>query len=284
MAFKLLFLTTFCERLDLMGTVVLVIFLFILPCAWLFWTSMNLKSSKAGKTEKFRWKISLAALIAVVLVSAVLNYYFSNAYQLSFFQNGYESIAALILCAVFLVIVGIITVIVNIIFKDAPKSFHNPKVAWGVTVVFSATILFFTIWVYPLAEKASYIHKVEKALAMAQQQQADEEITVLFMSSEKECMRTTSSNCHNQQYQNSFFIKNNLDQQKEVQVQIRALDSEQKELKVIESDVMTMEAGELKLVETEETYGKESIWKRSSFETEYRVSAYESLYRYREAE
>lgn len=262
-----------------MGIVSLVIFLFFLPCAWLFWTSMDLKS---GKTGKSRWRKSLAALIAVVLISVVLNFYFSDAYQLSFFQNGFESTIALIICAAVLLVIAIVNVIVSILFKGAPKSFHNPKAVWLVAAVFCTTILFFTMWVYPLAEKASYIHKVDKALEMSEQRQADEEITVLFMSSEKECFRTTSSNCNNQTYKNSFFLKNNLDTQKEVQVQIRALDSGQKELKVIESDVMTLEAGELKLVETEESSDMESIWSRSSFETDYRVHSYESLYRYRD--
>ena len=64
-------------------------------------------------------------------------------------------------------------------------------------------------------------------------------------------------------------------------MRIRALDSEQKELKVIESDIMTLEAGELKLVETEESSEKASIWSRSSFETDYQIHSYESLYRYR---
>lgn len=263
-----------------MGIVSLVIFLFFLPFAWLFWTGMN---SKAGKTKRANWKIALVALIAVLFISVVLNYYYSNAYQLSFFQNGLESTIALIICGAFLLIVGIVNFIVSILFKGAPKSFHNPKTALAVTGVLCAVILFFTMWVYPLGEKASYIHKVQTALAMAEQQQADEEITVLFLSSEKECMRTSSSNCNNETYKNSFFLKSNLDEQKEVQVRIRALDSEQQELKVIESDVMTLEAGELKLVETEETSDDESLWSRSSFETDSRVRSYESLYRFRDA-
>ena len=262
-----------------MGTIALVIFLFFIPYAWFLWSSM---STKSGKIEKPRWKKSLAVLIAVVLISVILNYYFSNAYQLAFFQNGFESIVAIIVSAAFLLVIAIINVIVSRVFKGAPKSFHNPKAVWVFTAVLCATILFFTMWVYPLAEKTSYIHKVENALAMSEQQEGDEEITVLFMSSEKNCFRTSTSNCHSQTYTNSFFLKNNLDTQKEVQVRIRALDSEQKELKAIESDVMTLEAGELKLIETEESSDQASIWSRSSFETDYQVQSYESLYRYRD--
>lgn len=264
-----------------MGIVSLVIFLFFLPCAWFFWTSMSLKS---GEMKKSHWKKSLATLIAVILLSVVLNYYLSNTYQLSFFQNGFESIGALIVCAAFLLVIALTNLIVSRIFKGAPKSIHNPKVVWVFTAVFCTTILFFTMWVYPLAEKTSYVHKVENALAMSVQQQGDEEITVLFMSSEKNCFRTTTSNCTNQTYKNSFFLKNNLESQKQIQVRIRTLDSEQKELKVVESDIMTLEAGELKLVETEESSEQASIWSRSSFETDHRVQSYESLYRYRETD
>src|SRR5690606_25052546 len=110
--------------------------------------------------------------------------------------NGFESIAALILAAVFFVFIAIVNVVVSIVFKGAPKSFHNPKVGWVVAVVLSATILFFTAWVYPLAQKASYIQKVESAVAAAEQRQDDEEITVVFMSSEKNCFRTSTSNCN----------------------------------------------------------------------------------------
>src|SRR5690606_13939267 len=143
-----------------MGTVSLVIFLFILPCAWFFWTSMDLKNGKKNKTH---WKISLAALFAVVLISAGLNYYFSNAYQLSVFQNGSESIVALILCAAFLLVIVVVNLIANRLFKGAPKSFHNPEVVWRLAAVFCAIILFFTMWVYPLGEKTSYINKIENA-------------------------------------------------------------------------------------------------------------------------
>lgn len=237
---------------------------------------------KSGKRNKTHWKISLIALIAVVLISVGLNYYFSDAYQLSFFQNGFESKVALIVCAAFLLVIVVVNLITNRLFKGAPKSFHNPKVVWRLAAVFCAIILFFTMWVYPLGEKTSYINKIENALALAEHQQGDEEITVLFMSSERECLRTNTSNCHSQPYQNTFFLKNNLDIQKEVQVRIRALDSEQTELKVIESDIMTLEAGELKLVETEESFDEASIWSRSSFETDRRVQSYESLYRYRD--
>lgn len=258
----------------------LVIFLFFIPYAWLVWTSINVKIGKIGKPH---WGISLAVFMALVLGSFIVNYYISNAYQLSFFQNGFETTVALIISAALLLMVLLINVIASRLFKGAPKSVHNPKLVWVLAGVLCTTILFFTVWVYPLGDKLSYIQTVEDALAAAEQQQDNEEITVVFMGSDKKCFRLSTSNCTYVPYKNAFFLKNNLDVQKQVQVRIRAMDSKQEELKVIESDIMTLEAGELKLVETEETSDQESIWSRYSFETEYRTSSYESMYRYVDA-
>lgn len=263
-----------------MGTTAFVIFIFMIPYLWFFWSVLDLKNGKPGKG---RWKIAVAVLLGLVLVSLIVNYYLSGRYGLSFFQNGFESIVALVIAGVLLLMMIIVNVIVSILFKNAPKSVHNPKAVWVVAVGLCSTMLFFTMWVYPFAEKVSYVNKIGTALA-ASEQQADEEITIVFLSSERKCFRTSSSNCHSTPYSNSFFVKNNLDAQKEVQVQIRALDSKQEELKMIESDIMTLEPGELKLVETEETSDSSSIWSRSSFETDVRTHSYVSIYRYREAE
>ncbi|WP_195914055.1 hypothetical protein [Planomicrobium sp. YIM 101495] len=224
----------------------------------------------------------LVVLAALVFVTFLVNGYLSNTYELAFFQNGFESIVALIVAGAFLLILSIINVTVGVLFKNAPTSLHNPKAVWMFTAVFCTSILFFTVWVYPFAEKASYINQLEKALTVAEAQQDDEEITVVFLRSEKNCFRTSTSNCHAVPYKNSFFVKNNLTVPKEVQVRIRAMDAEGSELEEVESVIMTLEPGELRLVETDETSERTSIWSRSSFETERRVSSYESIYQYRD--
>ena len=219
-----------------------------------------------------------------MICSFFLNQFISDTDQLSYFQNGFETTVAIIVTAAFLLVVTLVNVIVSRTFKGAPTSVHNPRVVWIFAAVASATLLFFTIWVYPLADKFSYVFAVEDALAAAEERPDAEEITVVFMSSDKNCFRLSTSHCNGITYKNAFFLKNNLDIQKEVQVQIRALDAKQNELKVIESDIMTLEAGELKLVETEETSDESSIWSRFSFETDARTHSYESMYRYRDAE
>ncbi|MTD31933.1 hypothetical protein GIW82_12935 [Planomicrobium sp. YIM 101495] len=255
-----------------MGTVALVLLIFFIPYAWFLWSVI----------KKPRWKMPLVVLAALVFVTFLVNGYLSNTYELAFFQNGFESIVALIVAGAFLLILSIINVTVGVLFKNAPTSLHNPKAVWMFTAVFCTSILFFTVWVYPFAEKASYINQLEKALTVAEAQQDDEEITVVFLRSEKNCFRTSTSNCHAVPYKNSFFVKNNLTVPKEVQVRIRAMDAEGSELEEVESVIMTLEPGELRLVETDETSERTSIWSRSSFETERRVSSYESIYQYRD--
>ncbi|WP_033541746.1 hypothetical protein [Planococcus sp. CAU13] len=262
-----------------MGTTALIIFIFLVPYFWFFWTFLDAISGKAGKP---RWKIALAAFLALVLGSFIVNYYLSDKYGLSFFQNGFESIVALIIAGAILLVVVIVNIVVSIMFKNAPKSVHNPKAVWVVAAGLCTTILFFTMWVYPFAEKTSYINKIETALDEAEERQDDEDITVVFLSSERKCLRTTSSNCHSTPYSNTFFVKNNMDATKEVQLQIRALDRKENELKTLESDVMTLEAGELRLVETAETSDMSSIWHRSSFVTDVRTYSSEWQYHYRD--
>lgn len=263
-----------------MGIVTLVILIFFLPYIWFLWTSI---SNKTGMIETYRWKKPLATLLGLILISAVLNYFYSNAYNLAFFQSGFELMIGLIVAGAFLAIFSIINIIVSIVYRGAPKSFHNPKVIWAFTGVLCTSMLFFIVWVYPLAEKTSYIVRLDSAIEAANEQQDGEEITIVFMSSEKQCIRRRTENCNSSDYQNAFFVKNNLDETKQVQVQIRALDRQQNELKAVESKIMTLGAGELKLVETEETSDQESIWSRSSFETEVQTASYQSIYLYRDA-
>lgn len=259
----------------------LVILLFFIPYAWLVWSSINMKAGKIGKPH---WGISLATFMVFVIVSVVLNFSISEEYQLSFFQNGVETTIAIIISGALLLVVLLVNVIVSRLFKGAPTSVHNPKLVWILAVVLCGSMLFFTAWVYPVGAKISYIQIIEDASAAAEQQHENEEFTVVFMNSEKDCFRLSGSNCTNVTYKNVFYIKNNLDVKKQVQVSIRALDSQKKERKTIESDVMTLEAGEMKLVETNETPDQASVWKLYSFESEYRIRSYEAMYRYDDVE
>ncbi len=79
-----------------------------------------------------------------------------------------------------------------------------------------------------------------------------------------------------------FYVRSNLDGTKEVQVKIRAANKNQEELKVIDSEIMKLDSGEMKMVETEETSDSKDVWGKYSFTTEKRVFYYQYNYRYRD--
>lgn len=262
-----------------MAIISVVILIFLFPFLWVIWTGVDVKN---GKKERMEWKKPSILLFILLLISTLISFYFYRNYQLPLFSNSFETIIGLVLAGVFLVIFSIINIIASIVYKGAPKSFHNPKGMWIFTGVFCFTILFFITWVYPFGEKSSYVYRMEVAVQALSESETDEEITVLLMNSEKQCVRRKTERCIDEDYQNYFLVKNNLDEEKEVQVRIRALNTDKEEIKVVDSNIMTLGAGELRLVETEETNDNTSIWSRSTFTTEIRTSYYEYLFRFRD--
>ncbi|WP_135449600.1 hypothetical protein [Planococcus citreus] len=107
-----------------MGIVTLVILIFLLPYVWFLWTGI---SNKTGMMERYRWKKPLATLLLLVIISAALNCFYSNAYQLAFFQNGVELMVGLIVAGAFLVILSIINIIVGIVYKKRPQIVPQPE-------------------------------------------------------------------------------------------------------------------------------------------------------------
>ncbi|AJD92393.1 hypothetical protein JMA_30760 [Jeotgalibacillus malaysiensis] len=264
-----------------MGIIATVIIIFLLPFIWMLWSSVDVKN---GKREKIEWKKPGILFLSLILISVIVNTYFYNFYHLPFFQNSFELMVVFIMAGAFLLFFAIINIIVSIKYKGAPKSFHNPKAIWIFTGVFCFVILFFGTWVFPLGQKASYTYKLDKAIEALSEEETNEEVSVLFMNSEQECLRRQTSSCYNEEYSNYFYVKNNLDEEKEVQVRIRALDANQNELKIVESNIMTLDGGELRLVETEETNDRSNVWSRSSFKTDIRTHYYESMFRFRDVE
>ncbi|RIW29371.1 hypothetical protein D3H55_19100 [Bacillus salacetis] len=264
-----------------MGIIAIITLIFMIPFLWVIWSASDVKS---GKREKIEWKKPAGLLIIMLLISGIVNWYFYSSYQLAFFSNLFENMIGLMITGAFLIILSIINIVVSILYRGAPKSIHNPKAIWIFTGVFCLTFLLLFTWVFPFAQKASYVNKIETAMDALAETEADKEFTVLFMNSEKDCIRRRTNSCAGEEYNNFFFVKNNLDEQKEVQVRIRALDYDKKELKIVESVIMTLDAGELRLVETEETLENSSVWSKYSFQTEHQTHFYESMFRFRDVE
>lgn len=262
-----------------MGFVAVMALIFTVPFIWLAWSAIDVGN---GKREKIDWKKPSILLFIILALVGAMNYYFYHTYQLPFWPNIFEGIVGLTVTGAILFIIAIVNIIVSIIHKGAPKSFHDPKAVWAFTGILGVAFLLLFSLVYPTAQKAAYVHKIETAMHALAESEPDKEVTVLFMNSEKNCVRRRTESCSDEGYQNYFFVKNNLAEEKDVQVRIRALNADKEELKVVDSNIMTLSAGELRLVETEETNDKTSIWSKSTFETEYQTYFYEYMYRFRD--
>ncbi|WP_100009951.1 hypothetical protein [Lentibacillus sediminis] len=79
-------------------------------------------------------------------------------------------------------------------------------------------------------------------------------------------------------------MRNNLEEPKEFQVRISAANNNQEEIETIDSEIMEVGPGEMKMVVTEETSDNQDIWSQYSFETEERVAYYQYNYRFRDVE
>ncbi|WP_174614146.1 hypothetical protein [Virgibacillus ihumii] len=258
----------------------IVIVAYLLPFIWILWSFIDVKK---GDKEKFNRKGPLILFVVILILSVVVNFYLSFAYNLSFFQNGFTSMIGLIVIGSLWVIIAIINIITTVIArqKNLSKTLHNPKVVWIFSGVFAGTLLIFFLWFMPLGNKISYAVTLNNAISAMENSSENKEISLVQVLSESDCFRRR--NC-DEEYKNVFYVRNNLDNTKEVQLQIYALDANKEELKVIDSNIMELEPGEIQMVKTEETNEKRNIWSQPTFKTERRVVYYKYNYRYRNAE
>ncbi|PPA69113.1 hypothetical protein [Jeotgalibacillus proteolyticus] len=255
--------------------------IFLIP---FLWVGFSLIDVTRGKRDKIAWKKPLILFAAILVISAIINYHFYSTYQLPLFLNETESIVALVIAGAFLVFLSILNIVVTLMNKGAPKSLHNPKAVWVFIICFTLFSLFISFWVLPFAQKSTYVADIKEAMQALSDEEANEEVSVAIVRSTKECIRRVTANCTSTDYSNYFYVKNNLDDEKEVQLRIRALDANENEIKVAESNIMTLGPGEVKLVETEETSDEDSILSRYSFTTEQRIFYYESMFRFRDVQ
>lgn len=251
------------------------------PLILLLWAIMDVSK---GKTEKLRWKWPLASLILLVGISFIVNIYFMIRYGLPLFPAWKDIQIGAIVIASITLLIGLIFGIVHLSVrnKNLPKSVHNPK-ALGVIIavlIFQFSLGFF--WFYPTGEKFVYVKALDRAAETFAEEQEQKEVSLELVHSERQCIQRTT--CYNSTpiFHNLFIVKNNMDKKAEIQLNIRALNEDEKELKVIESIVVTLEAGEYKALKTNETDMETSPWKRWTFETNERVEYFQFKYRFRE--
>lgn len=247
------------------------IIIFSLPAILFLLSVINVRS---GKTEKIRWKLPTLLLLVLVLVSIVIQYYYLQTYDFPLLQTSIESWIGLGIAGLLLGIILIINVfITKTIGKNASKTFHDPKLVnnFALSVAFFVFIIVF--FAAPTGKKIAFAHSINQAIQVTEQSHADT-FKVVLVRSEQECLRRTG-NCRNAAYSNLFFVKNNGDKVEDLQVEIRALDTNNQEMRVINSAVMSMEPGELRMVVTEETNNNSSVWNQYSFQTAYQITNYQ---------
>jgi len=257
-------------------SVAAAIIIFAIPGMMLIWSTVYVKS---GKSVTVRWKLPVFLQLLLVFIGVMIHIYLLLSYGFPLFQTSREIwiIMAIIffLCGFMLVSNFIIT---KKIGNRTPA--HNSKVVNIITGCI-AFYMFITLFIAaPLGKKVAFAVSINEAIE-ATSKAKNEEFSVVLVNSEKDCLNRMKYYCRNQTYKNQFFIKNKLDKTQEVQVKIRALDSNSVELKVIDSKVITLEPSELRLLETEETFNDERIWNKFSFQTDRRVYGYQHQIRYR---
>ncbi|MFD2760682.1 hypothetical protein [Lentibacillus juripiscarius] len=236
---------------------------------------------KNGKRDHVNWKGPLILLMVITAVSLALNVYLFSTYNLAFFLNSFSSIIGLIAVGALWAVIAVINIISTIIArrKNLPKTLHNPKAIWLFSGVLAGVMLFFFLWFVPIGQKIAYAVTLNDAVNAMEDTPKNEDISLVLVRSEDSCLNIR--NC-DKKYNNVFYVRSNLDGTKEVQVKIRAANKNQEELKVIDSEIMKLDSGEMKMVETEETSDSKDVWGKYSFTTEKRVFYYQYNYRYRD--
>jgi hypothetical protein len=256
--------------------IILFIALFSLPFILIYLSFIDVKT---GKRDKINWKLPILTFTVLMAGSVIAHLYFLTTYDLPIFVSSTESIILFSIIGGFLAIFAFVNIILTLTSRKTNLSnVHNSKTIWQLIggLVIALPLLLF--WFIPIAEKSDYVSGIHKAIKKVESSNSTDAFSIVLVRSEKDCIRV--ERCTNKRYDNQFFIKNNLDELKEVQVFIHSLNKDREELKVIESNVMRMEPGELALLETEETGKHSSLWSRYSFKTDERVSNYQYQLQY----
>ncbi|MBP1916341.1 hypothetical protein J2Z23_003323 [Lederbergia galactosidilyticus] len=259
--------------------VMVTILIFSIPFIWVVWTLMDVKS---GKRKKIVWKSPVILLIILVFGSIFIHIYLFKMYGFPIFLTKLETIIGLAIPGLVAGIMLIINLFITLTMgKQLSKSFHDPKKVNILASCFAFYLLIILLIATPIGKKVAFAESINQAMTTTQN--ADTEgISIALVGSERECLRSTS--CRNTPYSNQYFIKNNLDKTQEVQVKIRALNSKNEEMKVIDTKIMTLKPNELRLLETEETIEDSSVWNQYSFQTDDRIATYQHMLRFRNPE
>lgn len=244
----------------------------VIPACWLLFSGMDVRN---GKKERLNWKGPLTLFVALAVIILIQGIYLNLKYDIPIFTQANAAMAPLMAV---LLISGGMSIVIIIVIIAGPVPFHEQKATWRFMGVFTLYLLVLFYWFAPAGEKLKYVRDLN--IAYEGLEEVDEEISVVLASSEDPCLRKITCD----RYENVFYVRNNLDVPKEVQVRIRTLNDDKEELKIMASKVMTLNPGSIKLVVTEETPKFDNPWNKYSFNTEEVPRYYQVQYRYRDVE
>lgn len=258
--------------------VMISIILFSIPGILFLWSIIDVRS---GRKERVMWKLPAILLLLLLLISGTIQYYYLRSYGFPLIQTSLETWIGLGIAGLILGIILLINFITTTTMgKNLSKTVHDPKMINGFAVCIAFFVLITLFFAAPTGKKVAFAYSINEAMEATDRAQTNEVFPVVLVSSERDCLSRTA-NCRNSAYSNQFFIKNNGDTIQEVQVKMRALNSSDEEMKVIDSEFLTLQPGELRLIETEETYEDSSIWNQFSFQTDYRIANFQYKLRHR---
>ncbi|QFT87274.1 hypothetical protein FIU87_01230 [Bacillus sp. THAF10] len=250
------------------------------PFLWLIFSA---KAAETGKRERTNWKGPISFLVGVLVLIGLLNALFYFEYGLAFFPSMKENMIGIIITGSILVVFVGSVLLASKTVKGAPSSHFHKKAAWTAVAGFTLYFLLLFMLVLPTSEKAAYTKNLEEAMNTLTKAETDLEFTVVKQDTETRCKsRGSSQRCLDWEYEHYFFIRNNLDVPKEVQVKFHIVTKN--ETKTLDSLIMKMKPGETRLVETEETHSSSSIWGKNTFTTPLQLLDHDYMYRFRDVE
>lgn len=249
-------------------TKIIILLIAMIPMIMLVQSASNVKS---GLKEKVNWKMPVLIYIILSLVALVVHIYLLNVYELSIFSNSYYLKVGILVDFLLFGLIAVINIVVSIIYRNAPKSVHDGKKVWKFIGTGFSILLLILVWFLPLANKIVYVIDINSAIENSQATE-DRDFSLVLVRSQGNCFN--DNNCADEHFNNVFYIKNNTEETKKIQTTIKTFTESEEEMETIISDKVTLEPGQLKMVETKETSDADNEWNKYSFETDNAIVKY----------
>lgn len=234
-----------------------------------------------GKREKINWKLVIIAFAISLIIDFSFSFYYKMKYGFPIFPNMYSIKTILLIAGIISALIVLSSLILLPPLRKQLSIYFSLLLVFCIigSVIF-VFILYIGILFKPLGDKMNFAQSLDKAFEIAEMTEGNSDFQIIKTQSEKQCYsRSSQTNCD---YDNIFFIKNNLDEPKEVRVKFVVYDRNDEVQKEIMSHKLKLDAGEIRLVTTDETLTEGDIWDQYTFRTDKMVVFYEYSLEYQD--